>query len=124
MRGALADGLTHVKMKVGGDLARTTAVRALRRAIGGRLLCGRQPGVGRGGGDRVDAGAGRGRSLVDRGADEPGRRARARADPGDRAVRVATGEHIQNRVVFKQLFQAEAIDACQLDACRWEASTR
>jgi L-fuconate dehydratase len=33
-------------------------------------------------------------------------------------VRVATGEHVQNRVVFKQLFQAEAIDVCQLDACR------
>ncbi len=33
-------------------------------------------------------------------------------------VRVATGEHIQNRVIFKQLFQAEAIDFCQLDACR------
>ena len=33
-------------------------------------------------------------------------------------VRVATGEHIQNRVIFKQLFQAEAIDVCQLDACR------
>ncbi len=33
-------------------------------------------------------------------------------------VRVATGEHVQNRVVFKQLFQAEAIDFCQLDACR------
>ena len=33
-------------------------------------------------------------------------------------VRVATGEHVQNRVIFKQLFQAEAIDVCQLDACR------
>jgi L-fuconate dehydratase len=33
-------------------------------------------------------------------------------------VRVATGEHVQNRIVFKQLFQAEAIDVCQLDACR------
>jgi L-fuconate dehydratase len=33
-------------------------------------------------------------------------------------IRVATGEHIQNRVVFKQLFQAQAIDVCQLDACR------
>ena len=33
-------------------------------------------------------------------------------------VRVATGEHVQNRVIFKQLFQAEAIDFCQLDACR------
>jgi L-fuconate dehydratase len=33
-------------------------------------------------------------------------------------VRVATGEHVQNRVIFKQLFQAAAIDVCQLDACR------
>jgi L-fuconate dehydratase len=33
-------------------------------------------------------------------------------------VQVATGEHVQNRVVFKQLMQAEAIDFCQLDACR------
>ncbi len=35
-----------------------------------------------------------------------------------RPVRVATGEHGQNRVLFKQFFQAEAIDVCQLDACR------
>jgi L-fuconate dehydratase len=33
-------------------------------------------------------------------------------------IRVATGEHVQNRVIFKQLFQAQAIDVCQLDACR------
>jgi L-fuconate dehydratase len=33
-------------------------------------------------------------------------------------IRVATGEHIANRVVFKQLFQAGAIDVCQIDACR------
>ena len=33
-------------------------------------------------------------------------------------IRVATGEHVQNRVVFKQLFQAGAVDVCQLDACR------
>jgi L-fuconate dehydratase len=33
-------------------------------------------------------------------------------------VRVATGEHIANRVVVKQLLQAEAIDVLQLDACR------
>jgi L-fuconate dehydratase len=33
-------------------------------------------------------------------------------------VRVATGEHVQNRIVFKQLMQADAIDFCQLDACR------
>lgn len=33
-------------------------------------------------------------------------------------VRVATGEHVQNRVVFKQLLQAGAIDVLQLDAAR------
>jgi len=35
-----------------------------------------------------------------------------------RPAGVATGEHVQNRVVFKQLFQAGAIDFCQVDACR------
>jgi len=33
-------------------------------------------------------------------------------------VRVATGEHVQNRIMFKQLLQAEAIGFCQIDACR------
>ena len=33
-------------------------------------------------------------------------------------VKVATGEHGQNRVLFKQLLQAEAIDVLQLDATR------
>lgn len=33
-------------------------------------------------------------------------------------IGVATGEHGMNRVLFKQMFQAEAIDYCQLDACR------
>jgi L-fuconate dehydratase len=32
--------------------------------------------------------------------------------------RIATGEHVQNRVVFKQLLQAEAIDVVQIDATR------
>src|SRR5438270_555169 len=33
-------------------------------------------------------------------------------------IRVATGEHCQNRIVFKQLLQAKAIGFCQIDACR------
>jgi len=33
-------------------------------------------------------------------------------------VRVATGEHVQNRIMFKQLLQTEAIGFCQIDACR------
>lgn len=33
-------------------------------------------------------------------------------------IGVATGEQCQNRVMWKQLFQAEAIDIAQIDACR------
>ena len=33
-------------------------------------------------------------------------------------IGVATGEHCQNRILFKQLFQAEAIRFCQIDSCR------
>jgi L-fuconate dehydratase len=33
-------------------------------------------------------------------------------------IRVATGEACPNRVVFKQLFQADAIAVCQVDSCR------
>jgi L-fuconate dehydratase len=33
-------------------------------------------------------------------------------------IRVATGEACANRVIFKQLFQAEAIRVCQVDSCR------
>lgn len=33
-------------------------------------------------------------------------------------IHVATGEHCQNRVVFKQLMQANAIGICQIDSCR------
>ncbi|HEY1739707.1 MAG TPA: enolase C-terminal domain-like protein [Acidimicrobiia bacterium] len=33
-------------------------------------------------------------------------------------VGVATGEHAANRVIFKQLMQLDAIDYCQIDACR------
>ena len=58
-------------------------------------------------------------SLVDGGAAQPGRNllghARIRRESG---VRIATGEHCQNRVMFKQLLQAGAIDFCQIDSCR------
>jgi L-fuconate dehydratase len=35
-----------------------------------------------------------------------------------RPIRVATGEHGMNRVLFKQMLQADALDVVQLDACR------
>jgi L-fuconate dehydratase len=33
-------------------------------------------------------------------------------------VKVATGEHVANRVMFKQFLSSGAIDICQIDACR------
>jgi L-fuconate dehydratase len=33
-------------------------------------------------------------------------------------IKVATGEHVQNRIIFKQMLQANAISFCQIDACR------
>jgi L-fuconate dehydratase len=35
-----------------------------------------------------------------------------------RPVKIATGEHVANRVMFKQLLQADGIDIMQIDACR------
>jgi L-fuconate dehydratase len=33
-------------------------------------------------------------------------------------ILVATGEHVHNRIMFKQLLQARAIGICQIDSCR------
>ena len=33
-------------------------------------------------------------------------------------IRVATGEHVQNRIIFKQLLETQAIGFCQIDSCR------
>jgi len=33
-------------------------------------------------------------------------------------IKVATGEHCQNRIIFKQLITSGAIDICQIDSCR------
>ncbi len=33
-------------------------------------------------------------------------------------IKVATGEHVQNRIVFKQMLQAEALSVLQLDSAR------
>jgi L-fuconate dehydratase len=41
--------------------------------------------------------------------------ARIRRESG---IRIATGEHCHSKVMFKQLFQAQAIDVCQIDSCR------
>jgi len=62
--------------------------------------------------------------MIDRFIEEPTSpddilgHAKIRAALKPYGIGVATGEHVNNRVMFKQLLQAEAIDAVQLDACR------
>jgi L-fuconate dehydratase len=119
---ALDAGFQHFKLKVGADpQSDLRRARLLRRIIGP---------------DR--------RLMLDAnqvwGVDEAiaGVRALAECEPwwieeptspddvlGHRRIRqavapigVATGEHVQNRVMFKQLLQLEAIDFCQVDSCR------
>ncbi|GLX99042.1 enolase C-terminal domain-like protein [Herbidospora sp. NBRC 101105] len=121
VREAVADGWTHVKLKVGADLDDDLRRLAIaREELGNRHLMIDANQVW----DVPDA-----VSWVNRLAafeplwiEEP-------TSPDDvlghAAIRkaiapvgVATGEHCHNRVMFKQLLQAEAIDYCQIDSCR------
>jgi L-fuconate dehydratase len=121
-REAVAAGFTHLKLKVGGDLeSDVRRARLVREAIGS--------------GNRLSLDANQVWDVPQAIAamarlaevdpwwiEEPTspddvlghKRIRDAVAP----IRVATGEHVQNRVVFKQLLQLGAIDACQLDCCR------
>ena len=119
---AIADGFTQIKLKVGADLADDIRrLRAARAAVGPEVRV------------AIDANQ---RWNVDEAVQWT--RALAEFDPywveeptspddvlGHAAIRkavapvkVATGEHVQNRIVFKQLLQAGAIDVLQIDAAR------
>ncbi|WAU83695.1 L-fuconate dehydratase [Streptomyces sp. Qhu-G9] len=121
-RQAVADGFTQIKLKVGADLADDVRrCRVARSAVG--------PGI------RIAIDANQ-RWNVDEAIEWT--KALAEFDPywieeptspddilGHAAIReavapvkVATGEHVQNRIVFKQLLQAGAIDVLQIDAAR------
>ncbi len=121
-RDAVADGWTHFKVKVGGapdDDARRLAL--VREEIGPdrRLMIDAN--------QSWDVGEAiekvRALSRFDLWwIEEPtspddvlGHAAIAR---GVAPVGVATGEHCQNRIIFKQLLQAGAIAFCQIDSCR------
>jgi len=121
-REAVAAGFSHVKLKVGtspeADLRRA---RLLRQAIGpeAHLMLDANQVWG------VDEAIAAMRSLADVNPwwiEEPTspddilghQRIRSSIKP----IRVATGEHVQNRVIFKQLLQSGAIDFCQIDSCR------
>ncbi len=121
-RKALAEGWTAFKMKVGADLAQDIRRAAIiREEIGDRNLL------------MMDANqvwdVGQAISWMGELArfsphwiEEPtspddvlGHAAISRAL---HPIGVATGEQCQNRVIFKQLMQAEAIQFCQIDSCR------
>jgi L-fuconate dehydratase len=121
-REALADGWTHFKLKVGGnpadDLRRGHIVR---EEIGWhhRLMVDANQRWG------VEEAIVRTRALAaldpwwmeePTSPDDILGHARIRREVAP--IRIATGEHVQNRVIFKQLFQAKAIDVCQIDSCR------
>jgi L-fuconate dehydratase len=119
---AVEDGFEQIKLKVGADLDDDQRRLEIAREAGGDRL-------------RIAVDANQ-RWGVSEAIEWVGRLARfdpywieeptspddilghARIRRGVAPVRVATGEHVANRVVFKQLLQAEAIDVLQLDACR------
>ena len=97
---AIADGWSAIKMKVGGNLADDIRRCGVLRDVLGPdrlLMIETRDGFGLFAFDIL--GHGRIRQAVS-------------------PIRVATGEHCHNRVMFKQFLQAGAIDVVQIDACR------
>jgi L-fuconate dehydratase len=119
---ALAAGFTHLKLKVGGDPATDLRrARIVREAMGPdhrlSLDANQAWNVGEAI-SRVQELAQFDPWWIEEPTSPDDVLAHARIRREIAPIRVATGEHIQNRVIFKQLFQAEAIDVCQIDACR------
>jgi len=119
---AVADGFTQIKLKVGADLADD-----VRRCRVARAVVGPDIRIAIDANQRwnVDEAITWTKALAEFGPywiEEPtspddvlGHAAVRRAVA---PVKVATGEHVQNRIVFKQLLQAGAIDVLQIDAAR------
>ncbi|RZU39536.1 enolase C-terminal domain-like protein [Edaphobacter modestus] len=119
---ALAEGWTHFKLKVGGDPAEDLRRgRIVREEIGwtNKLMVDANQKWG------VLEAIDRTRQLAElkpwwmeepTNPDDILGHARIRHEVP--AVRIATGEHCHNRVMFKQFLQAKALDVVQLDSCR------
>lgn len=123
-RAALAEGFTHLKIKVGRDLAddvRRCAI--IREEIGyeRKLMMDANQWWDVGPAIEHMRALSRFKPMWIEEPTSPddalGHAAIARAlNPF--GIGVATGEHCQNRVVFKQLMQAGGMQFCQIDACR------
>jgi L-fuconate dehydratase len=121
VRIALAEGFQHVKMKVGRDTADDVRrAQVIREVLGDAMLMMDANQVW--GVDEAVAVMRRLARFEPWWIEEPTSPddilGTARVREAVAPIAVATGEHVQNRVLFKQLFQAQAIDICQIDACR------
>lgn len=118
---AIAEGWTHFKLKVGGhpedDLRRARLMRGRIGPESKLMLDANQKWD-------VEEAIERTRALAEvkpwwmeepTSPDDILGHARIRRET---RIRIATGEHCHNRVMFKQLMQADAIDVCQIDSCR------
>jgi L-fuconate dehydratase len=119
---ALAEGWTHFKLKVGGDhVDDLRRGHIVREEIGWECKLMVDANQKWGVLEAID----RTRSLAElkpwwmeepTSPDDILGHARIRREVAP--IRIATGEHCHNRVMFKQLLQANAIDVCQIDSCR------
>lgn len=126
LRATLAEGYRHFKLKVGGSVAADRERLALAREIigydAGNVLMVDANQVW-----SVPQAIEHMRQLADfkpwfieepTSPDDVLGHAAIRRALAPLGIGVATGEMCQNRVIFKQLLQAQAIDVCQVDACR------
>ncbi|MCK3769526.1 L-fuconate dehydratase [Microbacterium aerolatum] len=121
-REALADGFTQIKLKVGADL--DDDIRRFRKA---REVVGPDFPIAIDANQRwevseaiewVNALAEFGPAWVEEPTSPDDILGHAEIARGIAPIRVATGEHAQNRMIFKQLLQANAIEVMQIDAVR------
>ena len=122
-------GWTHFKIKVGaGHRGRHAARRPHPRGDRARPHAddGRQPGLGRGPGDRRTWSVSREFDpwWIEEPTSPDDVLGHARIAEAVAPVGVATGEHCQNRVIFKQLMQADAIRSARSTPAASAASTR
>ncbi|MFJ1796080.1 L-fuconate dehydratase [Kitasatospora griseola] len=119
---AVADGFTQIKLKVGADLQddirRCRAARAavgpdIRMAIDANQRWNVAEAI-----EWTNALAEFDPYWIEEPTSPDDVLGHAAIRKGVRPIRVATGEHVQNRIVFKQLLQAGAIDILQLDSAR------
>ncbi|MFJ4974548.1 L-fuconate dehydratase [Streptomyces coeruleorubidus] len=119
---AVADGFTQIKLKVGADLADDVRrMRTARAAVGEEIRIAIDANQRWNVGEAVEwtnALAEFDPYWIEEPTSPDDILGHAAVRRGVAPVKVATGEHVQNRIVFKQLLQIGAIDVLQIDAAR------